>query len=136
MSTEGRSTPDYPVGASFTPLRSGSGGRSILAGWDRTVPLNSTTRSGFVRALARVEYSVFDPMTGHSSDYDTDDVHRRLTAASQYSTRAIDIESIVVRYENRADRCTITPRECPAPERLTTWLSADVDAFVDLEAVR
>ncbi|MGQ3723143.1 DUF7511 domain-containing protein [Natrialba aegyptia] len=46
------------------------------------------------------------------------------------------LESIVVRYENQSDRCTITPEECSDIERLTAWLSADMDAFIDLETAR
>ena len=77
-------------------------------------------------------------MTGSASDHEIDDVRQRLTAASERTTdsRRIDLESIVVRYEDRPDRCTLTPRECPDGDRLTTWLSADIDAFVDLEAMR
>lgn len=47
-----------------------------------------------------------------------------------------DLEIIVVRYEGRPDRCTVLPRNCPEAERVTTWLSADVDALVDLEEMR
>ena len=46
------------------------------------------------------------------------------------------LECLVVRYRNRPDRCTITPRECSEEERLTHWLSADLSAVVDLEEVR
>lgn len=79
-------------------------------------------------------------MTGSASDHGhgIDDVRQRLATANERSSdsRRIDLEAIVVRYEDRPDRCTITPRECPEGDRLTTWLSADIDAFVDLEAMR
>ena len=77
-------------------------------------------------------------MTGSASDHELDSVRQRLAAATERSTdsRRIGLEAIVVRYEDRPDRCTITPRECPEGERLTTWLSADIDAFVALEAMR
>ncbi|WP_092905787.1 DUF7511 domain-containing protein [Halostagnicola kamekurae] len=75
-------------------------------------------------------------MNESSSEYHTDSVRERLSMASGYSTRSIDLDAIVVRYETQADRCTITPRECPERDRLTTWLSADVDAFVDLADAR
>jgi hypothetical protein len=75
-------------------------------------------------------------MSGSTSDYDDRSTRRRLASATQYSSDAADLESIVVRYEDRPDRCTITPRECPDAERLTTWLSADVGAVVDLAEVR
>lgn len=48
----------------------------------------------------------------------------------------IDLEAIVVRYEDGPDRCTIAPRDCPDEAKLTTWLSADVATFVDLEDAR
>lgn len=75
-------------------------------------------------------------MTGSDSGYDDRTTRQRLSTATRHSDRRIDLEPIVVRYENRADRCTITPRECSEERRLTTWLSADVSAFVDLEDVR
>lgn len=75
-------------------------------------------------------------MSGSTSDYDDRSTRQRLASATQYSSDAADLESIVVRYEDRPDRCTITPRECADAERLTTWLSADVGAVVDLADVR
>ncbi|GAB3665512.1 DUF7511 domain-containing protein [Halopiger thermotolerans] len=77
-------------------------------------------------------------MTDSTSEYDSEGVRQRLATAARYPprTRSIDLESIVVRYEDRPDRCTITPRECADSDRLTTWLSADVDAFVDLDRMR
>jgi hypothetical protein len=42
------------------------------------------------------------------------------------------LESVVVRYEDRADRRTVFPADCPDDQVLTMWLSADADAFVDL----
>ncbi|RKD97579.1 hypothetical protein ATJ93_0568 [Halopiger aswanensis] len=88
-------------------------------------------------------YGVFDvdvskAMTDSTSTYESDSVRQRLQTAARYPPRSqsIDLESIVVRYEDRTDRCTITPRECPDSERLTTWLSADIDAFVELEQRR
>jgi hypothetical protein len=75
-------------------------------------------------------------MTGSDSGYDDRSPRERLASATRNATDAIDLESIVVRYENRPDRCTITPRECPETERMTAWLSADVQATVDLADVR
>lgn len=72
-------------------------------------------------------------MTGSTSGYDADGRRERTAAGDQRTTRSIALEFIIVRYENRPDRCTIAPRDCPDAERMTTWLSADVDAFVDLE---
>ncbi|SEP70915.1 DUF7511 domain-containing protein [Natrinema salaciae] len=56
--------------------------------------------------------------------------------ATHRTPDAIELESTVVRYEDRPDRWTIAPRECPEAVRTTTWLSADVRATVDLEDVR
>ena len=48
-------------------------------------------------------------------------------------THSFDLESVVVEYETRTDRCTVYPRERTEEETLTTWLTADVNAFVSLE---
>ncbi|WP_331234935.1 DUF7511 domain-containing protein [Natronorarus salvus] len=42
----------------------------------------------------------------------------------------------VVRYSGEADRCTISPRDCDDDDRLVTWISVDLEAVVDLGAVR
>lgn len=80
-------------------------------------------------------------MTGFTATGDdAESIRQRLAAAAASAARpgadSTDLESIVVRYENRTDRCTITPRECTDADRLTTWLSADIDAFVALEEMR
>jgi len=46
--------------------------------------------------------------------------------------RTYDLHSVVVSYEDGADRCTIYPRRRQCIERTTEWLSADLAAFVDL----
>ncbi|OVE82856.1 DUF7511 domain-containing protein [Natronolimnobius baerhuensis] len=75
-------------------------------------------------------------MTGTSSGYHPDDVRHRETTTPQHSNQSITLEAIVVRYESRPDRCTILPRDCSEVEQLTTWLSADMDVFIDLEQIR
>ncbi|WP_222918324.1 hypothetical protein [Natrinema sp. SYSU A 869] len=75
-------------------------------------------------------------MNGSTGGYGDRSPRQRLATATQYSTDETDLESIVVRYEDRPDRCTITPRTCSDSERMTTWLSADVQAIVDLADVR
>ncbi|WP_226479814.1 DUF7511 domain-containing protein [Natrinema amylolyticum] len=75
-------------------------------------------------------------MNGSTGGYGDRSPRQRLDAATRYSTDELDLESIIVRYEDRPDRCTITPRECSDSERITTWLSADVGAIVDLADVR
>ncbi|WP_224269174.1 DUF7511 domain-containing protein [Haloprofundus salinisoli] len=54
----------------------------------------------------------------------------------QIDGRAFDLHSVTVRYERDPDRCTIYPRDTPAEERMTVWLTADLDAFVGLEEMR
>lgn len=71
-----------------------------------------------------------------SREYGDRTVRQRLDAATADSDRSIALECLVVRYRDRPDRCTITPRECSDDERLTHWLSADTTAIVDLEAMR
>lgn len=51
-------------------------------------------------------------------------------------TAPIDLELVVVNYEDDPDRCTLTPRECSDEARLTTWLSANEAAFVDRREMR
>ncbi|ELY82645.1 DUF7511 domain-containing protein [Natrinema gari] len=75
-------------------------------------------------------------MSGPTSGYGDRSPRQRLATATQYSTDETDLESIVVRYEDRPDRWTITPRECPESDRMTTWLSVDAQAIVDLDDVR
>lgn len=75
-------------------------------------------------------------MTGFTSGYDDRSSRQRLATAAQYETDAPTLESIVVPYEDRPDRCTIAPHECSEADQLTTWLSADVGVFVDLADMR
>ncbi|MFB6281299.1 MAG: hypothetical protein ABEH40_04715 [Haloferacaceae archaeon] len=46
------------------------------------------------------------------------------------------LRSVVVPYESGPDRRTVYPAGVADHERLTRWISADDDAFVDLDAVR
>jgi Fe-S-cluster containining protein len=47
-----------------------------------------------------------------------------------------ELRSVVVRYEERPDRCTIYPRRESCCEHVDAWLSADADAFVGLDEMR
>jgi hypothetical protein len=47
--------------------------------------------------------------------------------------RGFALHSVVVNYEGAPDRCTVYPRRDRCLERTTEWLSADLDAFVDLD---
>jgi hypothetical protein len=44
--------------------------------------------------------------------------------------------STLVAYSSRPDRRTIYPPGTTSVARMSTWLTADADAFVDLESVR
>jgi len=45
-------------------------------------------------------------------------------------------DAIVVRYESDDDRCTLVPCEGSTSEKLNAWLSADLEAVVDLDEAR
>jgi len=75
-------------------------------------------------------------MTGSTSGYDDRTTRQRLATATQYEQDTFAFESTVVRYEDGPDRCTIAPRECSETERLTKWLSVDLEAVVDLDELR
>ncbi|ELY94849.1 hypothetical protein C482_17278 [Natrialba chahannaoensis JCM 10990] len=46
------------------------------------------------------------------------------------------LERIVVQHEDEPNRWTLVPQEGTAEERLTAWLSADEDIFVDRSMMR
>jgi hypothetical protein len=48
----------------------------------------------------------------------------------------IELRSVVVRYEERPDRCTIYPRRDRCCEQVDAWLSADADSFVPLDEMQ
>ena len=50
--------------------------------------------------------------------------------------RPIALESRLVRYDDGPDRLTVCPPGLAGDARMSTWLSADSDAFLDLETVR
>jgi hypothetical protein len=65
----------------------------------------------------------------------------RPDASSAPATHAVDgrdfaLHSVVVEYEGSPDRCTVYPRRSRCRDRVATWLSADREAFVGLEAMR
>ena len=77
-------------------------------------------------------------MSDSANGYDDRTIRQRLASAQAEgeSDRRRQLECLVVRYRDRPDRCTITPRECSEEERITHWLSTDLSAVVDLEEVR
>jgi hypothetical protein len=48
----------------------------------------------------------------------------------------VELALTVVRYADRPDRCTIFPPESTGDARMSTWLSADYDAVVDLASMQ
>ena len=56
--------------------------------------------------------------------------------ANTVDGRAYELNSVVVRYEDRPNRCTVYPRRDSCQERTAAWFSADFDAFVPLDSMR
>ncbi|PSP78331.1 hypothetical protein BRC88_11570 [Halobacteriales archaeon QS_4_69_225] len=50
--------------------------------------------------------------------------------------RPVTLRSSLVRYDDDPDRRTVYPRGLSGVARMSTWLTADDDAFVDLESAR
>ena len=50
--------------------------------------------------------------------------------------RPVTLRSSLVRYDDDSDRRTVYPRGLSGVARMSTWLTADDDAFVDLESAR
>jgi len=48
----------------------------------------------------------------------------------------VELSLTVVRYVDGPDRCTIYPPEATGDARMSTWLSANCGAFVDLAAIQ
>jgi hypothetical protein len=47
-----------------------------------------------------------------------------------------ELSLTVVRYDDGADRCTVYPPNATGDSRLSTWLSVDYEAVVDLAAMQ
>lgn len=60
----------------------------------------------------------------------------RTTASPTTDEQPTGLESTVVRYDGRPDRRTIYPPGLAGVPRMSAWLTADDEAFVDLAAVR
>ncbi|OIB58626.1 DUF7511 domain-containing protein [Natrialba sp. SSL1] len=63
-------------------------------------------------------------------------VHTSSSDDALESDLGATLERIVVQYEDEPNRWTLVPQERTADERLTAWLSADEDVFVDRSAMR
>jgi len=48
----------------------------------------------------------------------------------------VELSLTVVRYADGPDRCTIYPPAATGDVRMSTWLSADYGAFVDLASMQ
>jgi len=48
----------------------------------------------------------------------------------------VELALTVIRYTDGPDRCTVYPSETGGDARMSTWLTVDRTACVDLEAVR
>ncbi|WP_158056270.1 DUF7511 domain-containing protein [Halorussus halophilus] len=66
---------------------------------------------------------------------DTDDTADFDTAPRADHTLA-DLRSVVVNYEDRPDRRTVYPGGLSSVERMSTWLTADATAFIELDDAR
>jgi len=44
--------------------------------------------------------------------------------------------AVVVEYDERPDQCTVYPPDSDGMTRMSSWISADVDCFVDCETMR
>ncbi|WP_136716472.1 DUF7511 domain-containing protein [Halorientalis salina] len=47
-----------------------------------------------------------------------------------------ELVSVVVEYDERPDQCTIYPGDSEGITRMSSWISADIDCFVDCRAMR
>lgn len=66
-----------------------------------------------------------------------EDAERPATDSEREHPRPpVTLESSLVEYEDGADRRTIYPPGLSSIARMSTWLSADSDAFVDLDDAR
>jgi len=61
-----------------------------------------------------------------------------ISSGEQLGTGAENYElvSVVVEYDERPDQCTIYHPDSNAIERMSSWISADTECFVDLYAER
>ncbi|MFC4247367.1 hypothetical protein ACFOZ7_10205 [Natribaculum luteum] len=71
-----------------------------------------------------------------SADVSDDRTARERRFTTEDDSFRYPLETVVVRYEDRSDRCTLLPKDCSDDEKLTTWLTASVEAFVDLDDTR
>jgi hypothetical protein len=75
-----------------------------------------------------------------STDPDTFDTRTESDASSESEPCAdrpsIELDSVVVNYEDSPDQRTMYPKEASGVDRMSTWLTADDAEFVALESFR
>jgi hypothetical protein len=50
--------------------------------------------------------------------------------------RVFELDSVVVEYDGRPDRCTVFPTDATRLERMAEWVTADADVCVSLDDAR
>ncbi|MFW5964126.1 MAG: DUF7511 domain-containing protein [Natronomonas sp.] len=58
------------------------------------------------------------------------------TDRTRNQAKPITLTAALVRYDGRPDRRTVYPPGLSGVARMSTWLTADADAFVDLDSAR
>jgi|GEM_PF-1057134 len=77
------------------------------------------------------------PLDGPTGERKSESPARRMPGEANIARRRTgDLRHEVVSYPDGPDRCTIFPPDATGVTRMSTWLTADSDAFVDLAAVR
>lgn len=101
-----------------------------------TDPDTHTDRDACTDSTARIDAdSHLDPRVV-SDDHPVSGVHPDSGTHPRRDRPQIALRSVVVEYEDGPDRRTMYPDGLDAVERMSTWLTADDPAFVDLDAVR
>lgn len=76
------------------------------------------------------------PQTVDGDGSTTNSVETEASRTPPQPSDTPDLQLTVVQYDNESDRGTIHPPGLRGVERMETWLSADVSAFVGLSAWR
>ncbi|MFB6097481.1 MAG: hypothetical protein ABEJ74_08845 [Haloferacaceae archaeon] len=67
---------------------------------------------------------------------ENDDAPETDADESLSATEGPALRAVVTEYGDHPDECTLYPTDATEAELVTTWITAEGDAFVDLEAVR
>ena len=71
-----------------------------------------------------------------SGSFDTLDKRDEPERNAAVPEQEFELDSVLVQYDGRPDRCTIYSMEATRLERMVEWISADADLFVSLENAR